>query len=353
MPGEKVRVGFIGSGFWVGDINWYQYMPQRLVVSDAASSDPKVAGRAWIELMRRRALAPLSENVEKKLTDLALKEQAKPSPSVLVDAMLQFVAQRFLDKKLTDQQADQFFLSSVNPMLNTRAVVAAGDPFPVQITYRGRGPSNGWSYRLSTTDVKVGDKIIRMGGWMGGSGLGAAGASTTYGTGQPPGEYPLEAHVRVEIFHAPLGAAVPPVWAKNLTLKSTLKVVPKNPSEMVKLVDQPELAEQIKKSLRIDRFVKNSNGFYDLGLNIEKPPINLAFSVFARVGGKEFRMGDIAADTSVNLGTSMNPSGFDIPAGKVQLIFRSDPAVARKTVDLVEIWNGEIVLDAQLKEQGK
>src|SRR5438477_2216152 len=143
--------GFIGSGLWVEGINWYQYMPQRLVVSDAASSDPKVAERAWSELMRRRALAPLSENVEKKLTDLALKEQAKPSPGVLVDAMLQFVAQRFLDKKLTDQQADQFFLNSVNPMLNTRAVVAAGDPFPVQITYRGRGPSNGWSYRLSTT----------------------------------------------------------------------------------------------------------------------------------------------------------------------------------------------------------
>src|SRR5947208_15213121 len=29
----------IGGGIWVVDINWYQYMPQQLVVSDAASYD--------------------------------------------------------------------------------------------------------------------------------------------------------------------------------------------------------------------------------------------------------------------------------------------------------------------------
>jgi hypothetical protein len=189
---------------------------------------------------------------------------------------------------------------------------------------------------------------------MGGSGLGASGSSTSYTTAPQAGEYPLEAHVRVSIFHAPLGGNAPPVWSKDLTLKSTLKVVPKKPTEMVKLVDRPELADQIRKSIRIDRFTKNPDGSYELGLNIEKPPINVAFSVFARAGGKEFRMGDIAADTSANMGTSMLPSGFDIPAGKVQLIFRSDPAVARKTVDLHEIWKGEIIIDnVELKEKGK
>jgi hypothetical protein len=35
------------------------------------------------------------------------------------------------------------------------------------------------------------------------------------------------------------------------------------------------------------------------------------------------------------------------------VIFRSDPQVARKTVDLVEIWKGEIVLEGEMKEQGK
>ena len=54
------------------------------------------------------------------------------------------------------------------------------------------------------------------------------------------------------------------------------------------------------------------------------------------------------------MGSFMHPSNIgDIPPGKVPVIFRSDAGVARKTVDLVEIWNGEIVLDAQLKEQGK
>src|SRR5689334_18249272 len=41
----------IGGGLWLTDINWYQYMPQQLVVADAASPDPKIAQRAWDELM--------------------------------------------------------------------------------------------------------------------------------------------------------------------------------------------------------------------------------------------------------------------------------------------------------------
>jgi hypothetical protein len=345
----------IGGGLWLTDIDWYRYLPQSWVVSDAASSNPSTARCAWDELLRRRAIAPLSQDVEKKLTDLALKEQASPNPGPMIEPMIEFVAQRYLDKKLSDQQIDQFFLNSVNPTLHTREVVAAGDVIPIQVTYRGRGPSNGWSYRLSTNDVKIGDKKIQMGGSMGGSGLGASGSTTTYLPGQPAGDYPLEAHVRIEIFRGLLGTVTPPVWTKDLTLKSTLKVTAKKADVMIKLTDRPDLAEQIKKSLRVEQFTKDPDGSYNLGIHIEKPPINVAFSVFARAGGKEFRMGDIAGDTTINMGSFMHPSGIgDIPVGKMQLIFRSDPAVARKTIDLVEIWRGEIVLDnVELKEKGK
>jgi len=345
----------LGAGLWVVDINWYQYMPQRLVVADAGSSDPVVARRAWDELVRRRAIAPLDEEVEKKLTDLALKQQASPTPGPLVNSMLDFIAQRYLDKKLTDQQIDQFFLNAVNPSLHTREVVAAGDTVPVQITFRGRGPSNGWSYRISDKEVRMGQQIIHMGGSMGGSGLGASGSSTTYVKAPQAGEYPMEADVKLEIFHTPLGGTAPAVWSKDLTLKTTLKVSPRNANEMVKLTDRPELAELIKKSIRIEQLSKKPDGSYDMQVHIEKPPMNVAFSVFVRFGDKEYRFGDIAGDTSANMGSYMNP-GKDvgnIPAGKLAVIFRSDPQVARKTVDLVEIWKGEIVLEGEMKEQGK
>ena len=346
----------IGGGLWFSDIDWYRHLPEGWIVKDAGSSNPTIARRAWEELLRRQAIAPLSQDVEKNLTDIALKEQASPSPGPMLEPMLQFLARRFLDKKMTDQQADQFFLNTTNPSLLTRDTVAARDTVPVQITYRGRGPSMGWSYRLSTKDVKVGDRTIQMGGSMGGGGLGGAGTSTTYVNGLPAGEYPLEAHIRVEIFHSPLGSnTTAPVWARDLTLKSTLKVVPQDASEMVKLTDRPDLAEQIRNSLRVEQFTKNIDGSCDLGVHIEKPPMNVAFSVFARSGGKEFRMGEIAGDTTINMGSFMHPSGIgDIPVGKMQLIFRSDPAVARKTVDLVEIWKGEVILDnVELKEKGK
>jgi hypothetical protein len=323
-------------------------------VKDAGSSNPTIARRAWDELVRRRTIAPLAESTESKLTDLALKEQAAASPGPMLQPMLEFLAARYADKKMTDQQVDQFFLNSVNPTLHTRAEVAAGDVIPIQVAYRGRGPSNGWSYRLSTANVKVGSKTIQMGGSMGGSGLGASGSSTTYASSQRAGEYPLEANIKIEIFHAPLGSAVKPTWSKDLTLKSTLKVVPKNAGEMVALVEKPELADQIKKCLRVDQFVKNPNGRIELGVQLEKPPVNVAFSVFAKVDEKEYRMGDMAGNTSTTGGTFMSADAANIPLGKMQLIFRSDPAVARKTIDLVEIWKGEIILDnVELKEKGK
>ncbi|HEV8290791.1 MAG TPA: hypothetical protein VGP94_02655, partial [Tepidisphaeraceae bacterium] len=190
----------ISGGLLLTDIEWYSHLPESWIVKDAASSNPNVASRAWNELLRRRATAPLSEDIEKNLTDLALKEQAAPSFRLSMEPMLEFLAQRYLDKKMTDGQADQFFLNSVNPSLRTRAMVAAGDVIPVQVIYRGRGPSTGWSYRVSSKDVKVGSQTIPVGGSMGGSGLGAAGSSTSYAPGQPPGEYALEANIKVEIF---------------------------------------------------------------------------------------------------------------------------------------------------------
>lgn len=344
----------IGGGLRLIDIDWYRYLPESLVVKDAGSSNSTIATRAWNELVRRRTIAPLAESTESKLTELALKEQAAAAPGPMLQPMVEFLAARYLDKKLTDQQADQFFLNSVNPSLHTRDEIAAGDVIPIQVAYRGRGPSNGWSYQMSTVDVIVGSKTIHMGGSMGGSGLGASGSSTTYAPGVPPGEYPLEAHVRIQIFRGMLGSGTNPVWTKDLTLKSTLKVVPKKASEMVKLIDKPELVDQIKKSLRVEQFNKNPDGRYELGVHLEKPPMNVAFSVFAKVGDKEFLMGDLAGTTSANGGMFMSPNSATIPAGKVSLIFRSDPAVARKTIDLLEIWKGEVVFDnVELKEKGK
>src|SRR6185436_10598148 len=178
----------IGGGLWLTDIDWYRYLPESWIVKDAGSSNPSIAKRAWDELVRRRTIAPLAENTEIKLTELALKEQAATSPGPMLQPMLEFLAARYLDQKMTAQQVDQFFLNCVNPTLHTRDEVAAGDVIPVQITYRGRGPSSGWSYNLSPKQVRIGAKTIPMGGSIGSSGLGGAGASTTYAPGLPAGE---------------------------------------------------------------------------------------------------------------------------------------------------------------------
>jgi hypothetical protein len=293
--------------------------------------------------------------MEKKLTEIALREQTSSTPNSLLDLMLNFVAQRYLDGKLSKEEAEQFFLNTLNADLKTRPVVAAGDPIPLRLTYAGRGPSMGWSFRLTGQQVKVGDYTFNAGGSIGGSGVGGMGSITVYANPQPVGEVDVEAQVLVEVFQVAVGAPRPPVWSKTVIIKKKMSVVAANRDDMVKLIDQPDLSEIIRKSIRIEKLLRKEPGAYEMHVQIDKPGTDVAFSVFIRAGGKEHRIGEVSATAQSNVGSSLYRYELgDVPLGKVQVILRSDTAVARKTIELTQIWKGEIIIDdVELIEEKK
>jgi hypothetical protein len=133
-----------------------------------------------------------------------------------------------------------------------------------------------------------------------------------------------------------------------------MKVVAVNREEMVKLIDRPELGEAIRRSIRIEKLARKDPGSYELHIQMEKPGINVAFTVFVAAGGKEHRMGEISATAQSNVGSFVNEYGMGELPEKVKVILRSDAAVARKTIELTEIWKGQIVIeDVQVTEDRK
>ena|SRR6266700_3569623 len=80
------------------------------------------------------------------------------------------------------------------------------------------------------------------------------------------------------------------------------------------------------------------------------PPVDLAFEVFVRSGGKEYRVGSVNFQKGVHASYLLKADRFpgDLTA-PVEIILRSSEAVAKTTIDLRQIWKGEIILPAQVR----
>jgi hypothetical protein len=73
-------------------------------------------------------------------------------------------------------------------------------------------------------------------------------------------------------------------------------------------------------------------------------PVDVAFDVFLRFDGREYPAGGISFRAGVpsGYGTGVRNIPINAPAS-VDVILRSSPDVARETIDLTQIWTGQII----------
>jgi hypothetical protein len=83
-------------------------------------------------------------------------------------------------------------------------------------------------------------------------------------------------------------------------------------------------------------------------INVNGVPANVAFEVLVRFAGHEKSIGSLHCQASSGT-TSFGLNGQldQEPPGSVDLILRSSQAVARQSVDLTQIWSGELVYPNQ------
>ena len=367
VHGERPRrpiLGAVGSLFLLlaiantaiilaGDnVNWYQYKPTAWVIQDAADPAPALAQKAWAELQRRMQDNDLTESQHDQLTEVALAEQARPSAGPIGQPLLDYLGARAADGKLSKLQLERFVDQGTKFTLAVRERVAKGDPAYYRISYTGRGPASGWWSNIGVKEIRIDGKTVQKGGHGSsgsafGGGRGALGSEVKF---DEPGPHTMEVLVEQTIRRGsqpnPDQGAV--FLTRTIPLKADFTVLPDAPPDFIKLVRDKPTPEELQNLIRVRSAVLVPDAEY-LNLNLECAPlpIGIAFDVFIRIGDQELKLGTMSLSNKKQMGFSMGEAivkKFGRPK-VLTVILRTSDHAARRSVDLYEIWDGELVFE--------
>lgn len=119
---------------------------------------------------------------------------------------------------------------------------------------------------------------------------------------------------------------------------------------LVKRVADESRRQAITSAIRFDfmNAMTTRAGFIPPGtaILVEQPPMAVAFDIFARSGGHEERLGSLVGLANARGMTQLRvlPGALFPQAKNIDLIFRTNPALAEKWLTITEVWDGEIVI---------
>lgn len=156
----------------------------------------------------------------------------------------------------------------------------------------------------------------------------------------------------------------PPIVAWRSELTAQVEVLPPDAANPELIADE-SLRPQIESSIAGVQAFLASDHHGPLGygyITPWNPPLDLAFDVFWRVGDREFALGMFTLDNDGPHEPRHPPYGthfatlHDFPetADTVDVIFRTSPAAARRTIGIERIWDGQIIVEGvPLKKRGR
>jgi hypothetical protein len=269
--------------------------------------------------------------------------------------MLDWLGQAVLDGRLNGAQKKRFFEQVIRLQLSVRPVVALGEPIPYRVNHQARGPSGGqWWVRVESLGATIDGRAVpgAAGGSSSMSGLGGGGSTGSWLPCDEPGRHTIEVTQRVQVFHGPAFADVGPpnrkLFEQDVALIGVVEVSAERDAGGVRLVADPTLRQPILASLRPRDFEimpgsDRLSGF----IEIQAVPADVAFEIVVRAAGVEQVIGTITQrkGTSTHhhvagearLITDMNLIGEKA----VDVVLRPSAQAARRTVELVEIWDGD------------
>ena len=332
----------------------YTVMPAGWLIDRLSDPSKSASDHAWSVLKRRMQSRELSPKHRERLAELALRNQAAGSGGELLD----WLGDAVLHGKISDAQKDRFFQQAVKLDLRVRPKVVLGDPIPYELREQCRGPgaNQSWEYEIEYGDMSLDGTVVIRGGASGGRG-GLVGLSTSRAwiPCDRTGRHTVATSARVRIFHgngnANAGANdgdAKLMHERTVTLSADTEVLSAAPADYVTLTDDPSLVPILQASLRASN-IQWDPETQTLSGKIEiksAAPGGLAFEVIGRAGGKEQKIRNFDHSSPGNVGAFFEAPGVDPAiggAGRIDVVFRSSEAVARRTVDLVKIWKGEVV----------
>lgn len=337
------------------DINWYRFKPTALVLRDLQSSNITLAGKAASEMGRRFNSGRLSDTHVTQLAEACLTEQSRPNVRGVVTAQLiDLLGTLYEGDRLTADQVNRFFENICLLELRVRPTVISGREFPVKLVLQGRTPNSGVWLRALYGEIRVNGRIMAHGSsTMTVRATSDTGSSTTYLHAPAAGRHQITADIELQVCtgnpwvseEAKLLRTIP----RTLTAQTT--ALEEEPPAYITLRRSPDLDAVIERSVRprdvlIDRGSKEGMP-HVLVCDIEvdaKLPIGLAFDVRAEFGEQSLRMGLISVSPALNTQHRWRVCG-NLPGQSpdtVNLILKASKEAAARSVDLFEIWGGEL-----------
>jgi len=363
----------------ISTINWYQFRPTSWVMNDLRTGSglppPKVntpitrvtMGHGWVrervdlarialeELRRREKAGRLSESFRNQLVEMGLAVQrSAPNLAPVQYDLLDYLSERMVAGDLTADQQARFYRPATDARLTARAVVIEGDEVPIRLWTPGWWVGgNSWAVTVTYKSVAIDEQAITL-------------------SPQPPtypiwitndfrddrrapcphlGHHLLKVTALLTVHHGDTGypdrGAI--VHSATLDLSAPFDVFPRSSEYEIKLMVNPAMADKLRASMKPNDFQYNiwNPGEIFGSIEIEGLPVNIAFDVFARYNGNEYPLGQIAVAAGARgIGTRCDSEvgkSLPKPPATIDIVFRTSPKAARTTLDLYQIWDGELV----------
>jgi hypothetical protein len=231
-------------------------------------------------------------------------------------------------------------------LLEVRPRVRAGDVLPVQITTTAtigaRSTPPSINFELFIDQHKAFDpsfgaysRVQHFRGRNGGAGSRMALLPPVQGR-LFPGPHTLTANVKVGAWQR----GGKPLWG-TVTFSQPWTLLPHDQQTVTLRADE-SLRQRVRASIVIRQPFRQGMNLTVL-FDIVDAPIGIGFMVWARYGGMEAPIGRIAVPGKPGR-QSVSASGpaRGLRPESVDIILRADPAAGVGTVDVFEIWNGEL-----------
>ncbi|HMB95693.1 MAG TPA: hypothetical protein VKK61_06605 [Tepidisphaeraceae bacterium] len=344
--GLTMAIGVITAGIVLP--NFYHYLPTFILMRELQPSINSWHNAAFDELNRRDLAGELSAKYQNRLIDVALQEQPAAAPGQLTQALIDFAARQYLAGRMTAPQQQLFGRQSLQLALRVRKRVVLGDSAPYEIVENSRTPSGIWWSHLVMQQINLDGKKIQgaesgSGSFSGVFGGGSSGSSIECKT---VGQHRLEVICRIELrngqFDSPNSTLV---YKEDRALSADFQVVPESPADYIKFIEDPQSDAAIHSAIvpsDIQFHVGQSKSLH-CNIGLKSLPYNVALDVFARFNGHEKLVGSVYGNAGSGTVYSINGAmDEDVPA-TIDLILRSSEKAASNTVDLTQIWNGELI----------
>lgn len=337
-------------------IDWYAHLPAGWVLSELDS--PATFDRAWTELQRRYNAGALADRHMRKLVAVALAEQRLPPGMKVRDNVIGFLGDCYGAGLLTESEVDQFLRQSLALQMEVRARNVSGDEVPYRVSYEPRMPDRGIWAEYSSDEMAVDSGTWRS-GRVSTHDAGVGGGGSLGGWLPPPavGKHHMQKKITVRVYRGPRPRRYDaPIDESILLLETTrwlgapFEVLAEEPADLVRGVPERQRQAELESLFTIQRVSCRGAECY-VDVHADPLPVNVAFDAFVRNGERETYVGSFAA-VADTIGSGHGWSAHDETPGfcteppmTCAVILRSSARAAKRTVDVFEFWEGELVFE--------